>query len=67
MRRIKGTADRLREFPLLGRPGVYAGTREIPVRGLPYLLVYSVSEKGPTVIVLNIFHGARNRPTAGGS
>jgi len=71
-----GAADRVGErlltairslggLPRRGRRGRLAGTRELVVRGLPYIIVYSVHDTGsgePEVIVLRIVHGARQWP-----
>ncbi|WP_445679695.1 type II toxin-antitoxin system RelE/ParE family toxin [Radicibacter daui] len=57
-RAISDTAQRLIRFPDSGRPGRLAGTREIPVPDLPYLVVYQAIED--TVTVLAVFHGARD-------
>ena len=59
---IKAAALRLSEFPFIGSAGVQQGTREWVVRGLPYILVYKVDEETDTLLVLNVFHGARDRP-----
>lgn len=56
--RIERSANRLSEFPMLGRQGMRAGTREFPVPGTPYILVYRVREE--TVQILTVLHGARN-------
>jgi len=48
-------------FPLIGHPGAAAGTREIGVPGLPYIIVHSV-HPDHGVVVLGIYHGAQVRP-----
>jgi toxin ParE1/3/4 len=57
-RAIIGCAERLADFPELGRIGRLPGTRELPVPSLPYLIVYEVAAK--TVTILAVFHGARD-------
>jgi addiction module RelE/StbE family toxin len=52
--------DQLREFPLRGRPGRVASTRELVIPGLPYLVIYRVS--GDTIQVNRILHGAQKWP-----
>jgi toxin ParE1/3/4 len=47
------SADRLRAYPDLGRPGKLKGTRELVIRR-SYLLVYDVS--GTTVRILRVLH-----------
>ncbi len=53
-RRIRAAAQHLKQFPEAGRPGHVLGTRELPVGGLPYLVVYRVS--GDCVEILQVFH-----------
>lgn len=55
--RIERSVERLREYPLSGRTGTVAGTREIVVPGLPYLIVYHVTEN--EVQILRVFHTSR--------
>jgi len=60
--RIEESAHRLPEFPLSGREGSLAKTRELPIPGLPYLLVYRV--RGASIEILRVLHGARQWPPA---
>lgn len=48
----------LENFPQRGRPGHVSGTRELPVTGLPYVVVYAV--RTGAVEILHIFHGAQD-------
>lgn len=57
-RGIVAAAERLPEFPALGRPGRHPETRELSVSGLPYLIVYEVSTEAVTILA--IFHTARD-------
>ena len=57
-RGIVRAAERLPEFPALGRPGRHPETRELSVSGLPYLLVYEVS--ADAVTILAVFHTSRD-------
>jgi len=57
-RGIVQTAEKLLEFPSLGRPGRLPETRELSVSGLPYLIVYEVGTK--TVTILAIFQTSRD-------
>jgi toxin ParE1/3/4 len=50
----------LLEFPHRGRPGKKAGTRELVISPLPYLVVYAV--QGDVVFVVRILHGAQQWP-----
>jgi addiction module RelE/StbE family toxin len=58
--RIRSAVLRLAEFPESGRPGQVAGTRELVVPGLPYLVVYRVGKE--SVEVLRVFHTSQERP-----
>lgn len=60
--RLEAAARRLTDFPLLGRTGSVPGTRELPVAGLPFLLIYRVREGD--VEILRVLHGARRWPPA---
>lgn len=57
-RGIVGAAQKLPQFPALGRPGRHPETRELSVSGLPYLIVYEVSAE--TVTILAVLHTARD-------
>jgi addiction module RelE/StbE family toxin len=53
-------ANGLNVLPLRGRMGRIAGTRELVVPPLPYIIVYQV--KSSAVHILRVYHGARNWP-----
>lgn len=53
-------AHRLIDFPALGRSGWLPGTRELVVPGLPYIVVYQVDAVHDAVILLAVFHSARD-------
>jgi toxin ParE1/3/4 len=53
-------ADSLAQFPHLGRSGRKANTRELPIRGLPFLVIYRI--RGEVVEINRILHGAQNWP-----
>jgi toxin ParE1/3/4 len=57
---IARAIELLKFFPNIGRPGSVEGTREKPVKSLPYLIVYKIA--GSELIVLRIYHGAESRP-----
>ncbi len=48
----------LKTSPKLGRPGHIAGTRELALAPLPYVVVYSL--KAEAVQILHIYHGAQD-------
>ena len=56
-------AARLADFPLLGKPGQIAGTREL-IAHENYRLIYEVVEADDTVWVLALIHTARRWPPA---
>ena len=43
----------------IGRPGLDPGTRELVE--FPYIVVYEVKERRKEIVVLAVFHGARDR------
>ena len=43
----------------IGRPGLDPGTRELVE--YPYIIVYEVHQRRGQIVVLAIFHGARDR------
>lgn len=59
--RLFSSAEMLTSFPFMGRPESDIGTLEWVVPRLPYVIVYEVEEIGQRVIVLAIFHSARDR------
>jgi toxin ParE1/3/4 len=57
-RGIVRAAEKLPEFPALGRPGRHPETRELSVSGLPYIIVYEVGAE--TLTLLAVFHTSRD-------
>lgn len=55
---IVSAAEKLPEFPALGRPGRHPETRELSVADLPYLIVYEVDPDAVTILA--IFHTSRD-------
>lgn len=60
LRRIYEETGNLTTFPYRGRPGKKAGTRELVVSGLPWIIVYQVLEEA--VEIVRILHGAQRWP-----
>lgn len=58
--RIETAVELLTWSPLMGRVGRQAGTRELVVPDLPYIVVYIVN--GDIVGVARVVHGARKWP-----
>lgn len=56
-RYLKARIKELTSFPLMGRPGIEEGTRELVVS--PYIIVYRI--KDTVVEILNVYHGAEDR------
>ena len=54
---ILRVVDRLREFPLSGRLGAAAGTREVVMIGYPFPIIYQV--ENDTLTVLRVLHEAQ--------
>ena len=59
IQRVEYCVNRIRAFPMMGRKGIRAGTREFAVPGTPYLLVYRIREED--LQILAVLHGARDR------
>ena len=58
--RIDAQMALLGRFPYLGRPGLVEGSRERPIPGTPYLIIYGIGQD--ELFILNILQGARNFP-----
>ena len=58
--RIEAAAEKLEQFPEMGRPGRIEGTRELVIPGTPYIAAYCI--KKSTVRILRILHGAQRWP-----
>ncbi|MBL8148862.1 MAG: type II toxin-antitoxin system RelE/ParE family toxin [Blastocatellia bacterium] len=58
--RIRKAGDSLAQFPESGRIGRVAGTRELVVVGMAYLIPYRI--KGDDLQILRVFHGAQKWP-----
>ena len=61
--KIRQTAHALRDFPQMGHKGLLPNTREMNVKGLPYVIVYRFErvDNEDFVVVLSVFHGAQDR------
>jgi toxin ParE1/3/4 len=58
--RLYEAAQSLKRFSNRGRIGRVAGTRELVVSPLPYIVVYAVAE--PVVHIVRVLHGAQDWP-----
>jgi toxin ParE1/3/4 len=60
--RIQRSISLLLDFPRLAPHGLVAGTRELVVVGLPYIVVYRLANDDETVIeILGVYHSAQDR------
>ena len=57
---IKSATRRLAEFPGIGRPGRWPGTRELVVPDTPYIIPYTVKDK--EIWIIAVMHAARKWP-----
>jgi toxin ParE1/3/4 len=57
--RIVAVVEALRNHPHLGRAGADPGTRELPIGGTPYIVLYRV--QGKRVAISTIWHGAQRK------
>ncbi len=58
--RIDGLVAALADHPRRGRPGRVAGTRELVVPNLPYIVAYRLADE--RVQILRVLHAARKWP-----
>lgn len=58
MQRILAAAEKIGEWPGMARQGRVAGTRELVIQGLPYIIVYR--EKKSSVSILRVLHTSRD-------
>ena len=56
---IYDRVEQLRVFPNRGRKGREAGTRELVLSPLPYIVAYRLAES--TIEIIYVWHGARER------
>jgi addiction module RelE/StbE family toxin len=60
LKRLIAAGEVLVVSPKLGRPGCVSGTRELPVTGTKYLLIYTLRPRA--VRIQRVLHGARRWP-----
>ena len=58
--RIRQATAMLGQFAMLGHEGAVAGTRELKVTGLPYLVVYTLHDGD--IDILTVLHSRRRYP-----
>jgi plasmid stabilization system protein ParE len=57
--RIFAAIENLGRLPRMGHRGRVAGTYEWVVSGLPYVIVYEIQPEQNRIVILGVFHGAR--------
>jgi toxin ParE1/3/4 len=57
---IVSSIQQLLRFPMSGRTGRVAGTRELVVSNTPFIVAYAIDHD--RVVVLAIYHGAQKWP-----
>jgi toxin ParE1/3/4 len=50
LERFDTAEELLARFPLMGREGRQAGTRELVLSGTPYVFIYRVEQRGVTIV-----------------
>jgi toxin ParE1/3/4 len=57
---ILRTVEGLLQFPKRGKPGRVKETRELMISGLPYVVVYLLTDEN--VVILRVLHEAQDWP-----
>jgi plasmid stabilization system protein ParE len=57
---IYSAADSLKDTPHRGRTGRKPGTRELPLSGFPFVIIYRAGKEA--VEIIRILHGAQQWP-----
>jgi len=60
--RIINNVGQLATFPMSGRPGRVAGTRELVIANTPFIAAYAIDHE--RIVILAIYHGAQRWPEA---
>lgn len=60
--RIIGSVQQLASFPMSGRAGRVAGTRELVISGTPFIATYTIEDD--RIVILALYHGAQKWPEA---
>ena len=58
--RLERLSESILDFPLMGKAGLVAGTREFVVSGTPYILVFQVRDDA--VVVVSVRDGRMRLP-----
>lgn len=57
LQRIRQSVKGLKQFSEMGRSGREVDTRELVIRGFPYLVVYQITDE--VIEILTVFHTAK--------
>jgi toxin ParE1/3/4 len=57
---IVSSVQRLAAFPMSGRAGRVAGTRELAIAHTPFIAAYTIQKT--RIVILAIYHGAQRWP-----
>jgi toxin ParE1/3/4 len=60
---IHSAAERLCDYPRMGRSGRAAKTRELAVAGTPYIIIYRIFRS--EIEIVRVMHGAQDWPPKG--
>ena len=60
--RIEEMCTLLTHSPGLGRTSEVPDTRNLPVPGLRYKIIYEINEPANELVILRVYHGARDLP-----
>jgi addiction module RelE/StbE family toxin len=60
--RIEELGFALGEMPGLGRPSDVVGARKLLVPEWPYKIIYEIGTQPDRIVILRVYHGARNLP-----
>lgn len=57
---IRRSVEALADHPEMGRPGRFFGTRELVIKGYPFIVPYRI--RGNEVQIMRVFHTSQNLP-----
>ncbi|MEG2173468.1 MAG: type II toxin-antitoxin system RelE/ParE family toxin [Desulfovibrionaceae bacterium] len=61
IQRVFAAAEKVGEWPGMARKGRVAGTRELMIKGMPYIVIYREKKNG--VSILRVLHTSRDDET----
>ena len=60
--KILASVEQLDRFPMLGRTGRVAGSRELIIPNTPFIAAYALDQE--RVVILAVYHGSQQWPEA---